>query len=141
MIFIIFFIVSGLVIVLFLAIKNFEKKSKKKFFILHAISKRDIYIRKYYHRIIHFYSSGKEKVSFSFKRQIPMHSKNSFNKIVSFLKEQKERHVNNIRDSKLLKRPDGISEFFKNMSEIEKGNGEMNDVYEDSSQEDKKEVK
>ena len=46
-----------------------------------------------------------------------------------------------MRDSKLLKKSDGISEFFKNMSNIEKGNGEIHDNYDDGSQNVEEEVK
>ena len=46
-----------------------------------------------------------------------------------------------MRDSRLIKRSDGISEFFKNMSEIEKGNGEIHKDLDDSSQNYKEEVK
>ena len=66
-----------------------------------------------------------------------MHSKNSSNKLLSYLAEKKEKYINNMRDSRLLKKSDGISEFFKNMSSIEKGNGEIHDTYEDGSQEEK----
>ncbi|PIP61822.1 hypothetical protein COW99_01980, partial [Candidatus Roizmanbacteria bacterium CG22_combo_CG10-13_8_21_14_all_38_20] len=34
-----------------------------------------------------------------------------------------------MRDAKLLKKSDGISEFFKNISDIEKGQGEINEAF------------
>ena len=137
---IVIFIISGLAIVVMLSTKKLGEKRKKSFFILEAISKGDIHARDFYHKAIHLYSEGKQKTSFLFKRQIPIHSKNSFNKLLSFIKEKREQYVGNMRDSRLLKKSDGISEFIKNMSDIEKGNGEINDVYEDSSQEEKKEL-
>lgn len=130
------FIISGLSIVALIVAKRLEEKRKKPFFISTAISKGDIYIRELYHRTIRFYSEGKEKTSFFFKKQIPIHSKNSLNKLISFLKEKREQYVGNMRDSRLLKKPDGISEFLKNMSSVEKGNGEINDIYEDASPND-----
>ena len=69
-----------------------------------------------------------------------MHSRNSLNKTISFLKEKKDRYTDNMRDSRLLKKSDGISEFFKNMSGIEKGNGVIHDVYEEDSQNKEKEL-
>ncbi|MDZ4205676.1 MAG: hypothetical protein U1C12_00450, partial [Patescibacteria group bacterium] len=75
-------------------------------------------------------------ILFFFKKQIPIHSRNSLNKLLTFLKKKKEQYVVSMRDSRLLKKSDGISEFFKNMSDIEKGNGEIHDVYEDASPND-----
>ena len=110
-------------------------------FILRAISKGDAHIRDFHHKTALFYLDGKEKTSFILNRQIPIHSKNLSNKLVSFLKEKRERYTNNMRDSRLLRKSDGMSEFFKNMSDLEKGNGEINDVYENGSQNVEEEVK
>ena len=135
------FTISGLVMVLLLVAKKLEEKRRRPFFILKAISKGDIHIREFYHHAVRLYSEGKEKALFFFKRRIPIHSRNSLNKLLSFLREKREQYVGNMRNSRLLKKSDGISEFFKNMSNIEKGNGEIHDTYEDSSQDDKKELK
>lgn len=132
------FTISGLSIVTLVVAKRLEEKRRKSFFISRAISKGDTHIRKFYHHAVRFYSEGKEKAHFFFRKQIPLHSRNSLNKSLSFIREKREQYVNNMRDSRLLKKPDGISEFFKNMSDIEKGNGEIHDVCEDGSQEDRK---
>ena len=134
------FAISGLAIPVLIIAKKLEQKRRKPFLILNLISKGNIHIRKLFHRVVHYYSEGKEKVIFILKRRIPLHSKNSSNKLLSYLVDKKEKYINNMRDSRLLKKPDGISEFFKNMSSIEKGNGEIHDVYEEDSQEDKKEL-
>ena len=133
------FSLSGLAIVLLITTKKLEEKRKKHFLVLNIISKGDIYIRRLYHRIVYFYSVGKERILFLINKQIPIHSKNTFNKLLFFLKERRKQYIVSMRNSRLLKKSDGISEFFKNMSEIEKGNGEIHDVYEDGSQGDKKE--
>ncbi|MDP3875245.1 MAG: hypothetical protein Q8Q22_01880, partial [bacterium] len=125
-----FFAISGVSIILLIAAKRLEEKRKKTFFISNAISKGDTRIREFYHKIVRFYSEGKERILFFFKKQIPIHSRNSLNKLLTFLKKKKEQYVVSMRDSRLLKKSDGISEFFKNMSDIEKGNGEIHDVYE-----------
>ena len=134
------FAVSGLSIALLIVAKKVEEKRKKPLFISNAISRSDIHIRKLYHTAVHLYSESKEKSLFFFKKQIPKHSKNSLNKIFSFLEEKREQYINNMRDSRLLKKPDGMSEFFKNMSNVEKGNGVIHDVYEEDSQNEKKEL-
>ena len=128
------FALSGLIILFLPITKALELKQKKTFFIFNLISKGDIYAREFYHQGVHFYSEGKEQILFFFQRQVPIHAKNSLNKLSAFVSEKREQYFINMRNSRLLKKPDGISEFFKNMSEIEKGNGEINDVYEDQSQ-------
>ena len=132
------FIISGLAIVLFVTAKKWEDKRKELSFVLNVISKGDKHTREFYHRAVRFYSEGKEKIFFFFKKQIPIHSKNSLNKALAFLKAKREQYAVSMRDSRLLKKPDGISEFFKNMSNVEKGNGEIHSVYEDGSQDKKK---
>ena len=62
-----------------------------------------------------------------------MRLKNLLNKFVAKISEQTEKYMGDIRDSRLLKKSDGISEFFKSMSSIEKGVGEINDVYYDDA--------
>ncbi|MDO8569747.1 MAG: hypothetical protein Q7R89_03180 [bacterium] len=130
------FSISGLAIILLVATKRLELKRKQDFFVLGVISKGNIHIRKFYHRVVHFYSEGKEQTLFIFKKQIPKHFKNSLNKLLTLLKKKREQYVVSMRGSRLLKKSDGISEFFKNMSDVEKGNGEIHDVYEDASPND-----
>ena len=125
------FAFSGAVLVTLTLAKRIEEKRKKSFFILRAISRGDERMRELHHQSVRFYSLGKEKTAFFVKKQLPMRSRNSLNKSLTTLREQAERFENLIRDSKLLRKSDGISEFFKNMSTVEKGNGEINDVYED----------
>src|SRR3989344_1041544 len=122
------FTLSGIGIVTITMAKRFEEKRKKPFFLLSAISKGDERVRELHHQAVHWYSIGKEKIAFFVKKQLPMRSRNSFNKLVTFLEENAEKYFGNIRDSRLLKKSDGISEFFKNMSAVEKGSGEINEV-------------
>lgn len=124
-----------------LSAKSLERRRKKPFFVLTLISSGDIHVRSLYHKMVHLYSDSKEKGWFLLKKQVPIRGRFLLNKLVSFIKEKREQYVGNMRDSRLLKKPDGISEFFKSMSDVEKGNGEVNEVYPDSSQEDKKELK
>ena len=132
------FSISGLAIVSLMVAKKWGEKRRKRFLILDIISKGDIRIRRFYHLTIHFYSEGREYFLFFLKKQISMHSRNSLNKLLAFLRKKRERYVESMRDSRLLKKSDGISEFFKNMSNIEKGNGEIHDSIGRDSQEDKR---
>jgi len=134
------FSISGLAIVSLMVAKKWGEKRRKRFLILDIISKGDIRIRRFYHLTIHFYSEGREYFLFFLKKQISMHSRNSLNKLLAFLRKKRERYVESMRDSRLLKKSDGISEFFKNMSNIEKGNGEIHDSIGRDSQDDKKEL-
>ena len=134
---IIIFNISGLAILLLIITKKMEEKRRKPLFISNAISRGDIHVRKLYHTVIHLYSEMKEKGLFFLKKQIPIHSKNSLNKIFSFLREKRGQYINNMRDSRLLKKPGGMSEFLRNMSDVEKGNGVIHDAYEDTSPNDR----
>ena len=79
-------------------------------------------------------SETKEKIHLIINKKIKLHSKNTFNKLVAYLGEKREQYETNMRNSRLLKKSDGISEFFKSMSEVEKGNGTIEETFEDSSQ-------
>lgn len=127
---IVIFTISGFAILTLITVKNLEKKQGRQFFITRAISRGDIHTREIYHKTVHFYSDGKEKVIFFYQKRIPIHSRNLLNKGLTFLRKRREQYTNSMRDSKLFKKSDGLSEFFKNMSDVEKGNGEVHDVYE-----------
>jgi hypothetical protein len=109
-------------------------KRKRPLLILSMISRGDRLVRDIYHKLASFYSEGKEKLIFFVNKQLPLRTKNIFYKLLNFIKEKFEDTFGNIRNSRLLKKSDGISEFYKNISEIEKGNGEINDTLEDISQ-------
>ena len=128
------FTISGLAIISLISAKRIEEKREGRLFILELISKGDFHAREVYHRAVGLYSEGKEKLIFIFMKKVPLHSKYSFNKIMAFIVEKRRRYLNHMRDSRLLKKSDGMSEFFKNISDVEKGNGEINDVYEDDFQ-------
>src|SRR3989344_3134979 len=118
---IVIFTISGMIVFLLPLAKRLESKQGKSFLIFRLISKGDFYVREIYHWMMHLYFEGKERSSFLIKRQIPLHSKNFSNKLTVYLREKR-------------------IQFFKNMSNLEKGNGEINDVYYDGSQNSKKEL-
>lgn len=123
------FILSGAALITLALAKRYEEKKRKSIFILKAISKGDERARDSLVRLLHFYSIGKEKAEIFIKKQLPLRTKNWRYKSISYLKENAAKYLGDMRNSKLIKRSDGISEFFKNISEIEKGNGEINEVY------------
>src|SRR3989344_4314724 len=130
------FAISGTAIITLLVAKKFEEGREGRLFIFCWITKGDAHIRCWHHKVLRWYSEGKEKISFIAKRQVPIHSKNLFNKLVTYLKEKRDQYENNMRNSRLLKKPAGISEFFKSMSDIEKGNGAIDETLEDTRQND-----
>ncbi|MEX2014238.1 MAG: hypothetical protein WD896_02700 [Parcubacteria group bacterium] len=133
--------ISGLSICLLLLAKKMGHKKKKYFFVLRIISKGDARIREYYHRLLHLYSEGKEKAVFLLEKQLPIHSKNSKNKLVAYLKRRREQYLASLRDSRLLKKSDGLSEFFQSLSSLEKGHGKIHDTFESGSQNAEEKVK
>jgi len=137
------FAISGIVVFSLPLAKALEKNLGKKLFIFRLISKSDARVRKLYNNVIQVYFDGKDRASFFVQKQIPIHSKNSFNKLNVYLKEKREQYAESMRDARLIKKSSGLSEFFQNMSNIEKGNGEINDNYEreEGLKEKEKEVK
>lgn len=128
------FAISGTAIITLLLGKKIEEKLRKPLFLFTWITKIDDHIRDWHHKTLHLYSEGKERISLLFSRQIKLHSKNTFNKLVTYLKEKRGQYENNMRNSRLLKKSDGISEFFKSISDVEKGNGAIDETLEDGSQ-------
>jgi hypothetical protein len=128
------FMISGLGILGLLVAKKIEEKRRKPLFVLAALSRSNIYVREVYQHVVHWYSDGKENFSFIVEKQIPMHTVNYKNKLISFLKEKRDEYTNNMRDTRLLRRSDGISEFFQSISNVEKVGGEIHDSLEHGSQ-------
>lgn len=121
------FVIAGLGLAALTLSKRFELKRKHKGLLLKAISRGDEQARRLYHEALRFYDEGTHKASFVIKKQLPLKAKSYFNKFVAFMKERGEERFGNIRNSRFIKKNEGISEFFKNISEIEKGKGEIND--------------
>ncbi|MEK7147669.1 MAG: hypothetical protein AAB758_00045 [Patescibacteria group bacterium] len=125
------FILSALVIATMLVAKRIEEKRKKGIFLLKVISRGNERAIDLHRGALHHYSKSKEKIDFLIKKQLPLRTKSLWNKFQSFVKYSVKIYMRDMRNSRLLKRGDGISEFFKNISEIEKGGGEINEVYEE----------
>jgi hypothetical protein len=126
----IIFAFSGIAIVILVGGKMWQEKRKKSFFLLRGIGKGDERVRQLSHKAVHHYSEVKEKTDFFLKKQLPMHARNVANKTTAIVKEKSEQYIGNIRGSKFLKKSDGLSEFFKNISEKE-NNGRIDDVLEE----------
>lgn len=137
---VVIFIVSGLIMILLITVKGLAEKRGRPFLVLEMISRGDIRIREFYHRVIHFYSESKEHALFFCQRQWPTQLRYFSNKLRAFLKEKREQYSHSMRDSRLLRKSDGISDFFKSLSKTERGNGEINDVFENDSQNTKEKV-
>ena len=60
-----------------------------------------------------------------------MQSRSLINRSNTYVKDKVEQHLDNLRATRLLKKSDGLSEFFKGMASVEKGNGEINDIFPD----------
>lgn len=119
------FVLSGLSIITITLAKRFELKQKRSNIVLRFVSRSDEHIRKYYHEALHFYSEGKHRFLFVVRKQLPLKVKSYLNKGVDYVREKGEERFGNIRGSKQIKRPENISEFFKSISEVERGKGEI----------------
>jgi hypothetical protein len=126
----IIFAVSGVCLCILVGAKMWQVKHKKTFFLLNLISKSDHRIKEVTHRATYHYSEIKEKGGFMLKKQLPLHSKNIMNKTETLIREKSEKYFGNIRNTRLLKpKTGGISEFFRNMADIEK-NGNVEESSE-----------
>ncbi len=121
-----FFFFSGAVMVVLMIAKRIEEKKRKTLYVLRLISRGDEYCRKLHARVLGSYSSGKERAYFMVAKQLPRYSRSSLNKAVSRLEDKMSQYLERLRDSHLLKKDEGISEYFKSISEVEKGGGEIN---------------
>ena len=121
------FVFSGLAIALLLVAKYLELKRERRLLVLELISKGDKRVRNLAHTTAQHYSEFKERTEFFIKKRLPLHSKSLLNKSHTLAGEKTDKFLAYIRNSKLLKKSDGLSEFFKNLGDYEKGNGEIND--------------
>ena len=129
------FAFSGAVLVILTTAKIVEGKRRKTFFVLKAISRGDKRLRELKEKALHSYSQSKERTAISLKKQLPLRVRSMWNKTLIWSKDSAQKLIGDLRDSRLLKkRTDGMSEFFKNISDLEKGNGEINDVYEEKGE-------
>lgn len=123
------FIVSGAVIALLVITKYLSERRKKTFLVLNLISKGDMHVRDLTHRATNEYSQLKGKTEVLVKKQIPLRTRSLFNRSNAYLRTRLDKHLAYVRNSKLINKSDGISDFFRNISNIEKGRGEINDYY------------
>ncbi len=121
------FILSGAGIVTLTVSKRLEEKKKQPTLVLRAVSRGDERVREIHHQALHHYSHSKDRFSFWFKKQMPLKLKSFWNRFLAYMQNKSVRYLGDVRNSRLLKKSDGISEFFKNISEVEKGGGEIND--------------
>lgn len=124
----ILFIVSGVMIAILILAKLWEEKKKSPVFILAGISRADGQMRIWSHNITEYYAKARERVQFLVYKQLPLRSKNIFYKTTDKVKEKTKEYIGDIRGSKFLKKSDGISEFFQSLSEMENGNGRIDET-------------
>lgn len=134
------FLISGVALTILIGAKYLDERRNKTFLILELISKGDLHVRDFSHKAAHNYAEFRERAEFFIKKQLPLHSRSMINKSHSLVQEKSAKYLELIRDSKLLKKSDGISEFFKTIGDVEKGNGEI-DGYSEAFQEEESEVK
>ena len=108
--------ISGLSILVLLTAKLIEEKRRKQIFVLGIISMGNESVRRYSRFITHKYSEFKTRLDLTLTKRLPNQFKVLSNRAGNFLKEYVEYYTEKARNSRLLKRNGGISEFFKNIS-------------------------
>jgi len=122
------FIFSGLGILSIFIAKRYELKNKQTIFVINIISKGDSLVRDWYQKSLIYYDEGKSILEIRLKKQIPLRIRALVNKLYTNLELKSKDYFERARDSRLIKKSDGISDFFKSISEIEKGAGEINET-------------
>lgn len=122
------FIFSGLGILSIFIAKRYELKNKQTIFVINIISKGDSLVRDWYQKSLIYYDEGKSILEIRLKKQIPLRIRALVNKLYTNLELKSKNYFERARDSRLIKKSDGISDFFKSISEIEKGVGEINET-------------
>ena len=116
-----------------LAAKLIEEKRHKQIFVLGIISMGNESVRRYTRLITHKYSEFRTRLELTLSKRLPNQFKVLSNRAGNFLKEYVEYYTEKARNSRLLKRNGGISEFFKSISEVERGGGTINESYGDGT--------
>jgi len=113
--------VSGVVVAVLIFLKMRELSTGRQSSVLGLISRSDHSFREKSHTFLLRYTDVKERMKFFLEKKLPLHAKNTYNKLRIVVGERIQKYAGNIRNSKFLKKNDGMSEFFKSMSEREKG--------------------
>ncbi len=135
------FVSSGVLTASLIVAKWFEQRYRRSFFILKIVSRGDEKVREWAHAVAHKYSEMKERVNLLITKQMPLRIRGFINKHTESIRQKMDTYTEKARDSRLLSKKEGISEFFQSISTAEKGSGEINDVLEDISQNSQDEVK
>ncbi len=125
------FIFSGAFTAILVVTKWLEQKSRRTFYILEVISKGDARVRRVAHDLAHKYSDWKDALVFALTKQAPIRVRGFLNRHTYLIREKVDVYAQKARNSRLLKRDEGISEFFQSISSADKGNGQINEQFED----------
>jgi hypothetical protein len=120
------FVASGAALAAITFSKRIEMRRKRKIFILELVSKADENLREFWHEVLRLYSEEKGEFFIRMRKQLPLKARSAWNRFAASVKEKSNERFGEMRNARLLKKSDGLSEFFKNISEIEKG-GEIHD--------------
>jgi hypothetical protein len=129
------FLISGVGIALLLLTKMREIQKGRTPLLLRIISLGDSRMKDMSHQTAHLYSDTKESLKFFVEKQLPLHTKNTYNKLKATFDEKAAMLMNDVRGHKIFKKDGGISEYFKQMDE------EVEKVEEDHFQNEENQVK
>ena len=115
----IIFLVSGLGIFVLLLTKMRQLKVGRDPLLLRIISLGDAHMRELSQRSAHLYADSKEELDFFFRKQLPLRTRNVWNKATGIIADKVKILENDLRNTKLFKKNGNISEFFKAMSDKE----------------------
>jgi hypothetical protein len=113
--------ISGVALVVIFFSKLWELKRHKPVPILSLISLGDERVHKISNELSHTYTAWREKAEFFVNKQLPLYTKNYIQKTNTLIKDKVMKYTGDIRGSKLLKKREGISEYFQSLAEKREG--------------------
>jgi len=132
----IIFYVSLACIAFLLFTKMREQKTKKQPFLLRIITLGDERIQIFSQKSAHWYADRKDDAIYFFEKQLPIRSKRLWAKTQATAIEKWGILMNDLREMKILKRSEGLSEFFQARDEEKELHEEFMHVASESETED-----
>lgn len=126
------FALSGLGIAALFAAKRVELRYGRTFLLIRMISRGDERVREWGHGLTALYAREKERAVFLFQKQLPLKARSHWNKLSALARKLGEEYLERIRDAKMLHgKRSGMSEFLGKLNEVEKGNGKIDEPWEE----------
>lgn len=132
----IIFYVSGACIALLLFVKLREMQMRRQPMLLRLISRGDERMKVFSQKSAHWYADRKEDVIYFFEKQLPVHSRRLWAKAETLAAEKWNLLAEDLRKMQILKRREGLTEYFQTREEEIHMNEELMEAMSESEASD-----